>query len=176
MEVIQPYQVGIRYQPPCLYVYYSCNLGITIFNTGKRRRKIPLHVIQKLLKTKQKEQVNVSSIIQSLQNNHTNYVKPIAPTQLRELLYKVLSHHKLNFIQQKPTATNILGDLPPLPVSKPNVPAVPAVPVVDVNQNLNKLDDNDLKKVKDAMNVQFEANRVKKDDPGFTYDVKVFLN
>ncbi|KAJ3044389.1 Centrosomal protein of 19 kDa [Rhizophlyctis rosea] len=46
------------------------------------------------------------------------------------------------------------------------------VPHVDGRINLNKLGDEDLAKVKEAMNEQFERNRVGKDDPEFQYDVK----
>ncbi|NWR79711.1 CEP19 protein, partial [Centropus unirufus] len=44
---------------------------------------------------------------------------------------------------------------------------------IDPEEDLNKLDDEDLAKKKSVMDELFEKNRKKKDDPDFIYDVEV---
>lgn len=44
---------------------------------------------------------------------------------------------------------------------------------IDPEENLNKLDDNELAKRKEIMDELFEKNRKKKDDPDFVYNVEV---
>ncbi|XP_071949572.1 centrosomal protein of 19 kDa-like [Antedon mediterranea] len=44
---------------------------------------------------------------------------------------------------------------------------------IDPEEDLNKLDDDDLKKKKTAMNDSYEKNRKKPGDPDFQYDVEV---
>ena len=44
---------------------------------------------------------------------------------------------------------------------------------IDPNENLNELTDEELKRKKEIMNLSFEKNRKKPEDPDFQYDVQV---
>ncbi|KAJ3165109.1 hypothetical protein HDU88_004828 [Geranomyces variabilis] len=61
--------------------------------------------------------------------------------------------------------------LAPLPAVKATLPSI-AGPVVDGTKDLNKVSEDELKCAKQAMNADFEKNRLKPGDKGFAYDVQ----
>ena len=44
---------------------------------------------------------------------------------------------------------------------------------IEENENLNRLDDDNLNKVKDKMSVSFERNRIKPGDENWKYNIEV---
>ncbi|KAJ3168453.1 Centrosomal protein of 19 kDa [Geranomyces variabilis] len=62
--------------------------------------------------------------------------------------------------------------LAPLPIARATTLRSVAGPVVDVTKDLNKVSDDELKRAKQAMNADFEKNRLKPGDKGFSYDVQ----
>ncbi|KAJ3156754.1 hypothetical protein HDU86_003520 [Geranomyces michiganensis] len=61
--------------------------------------------------------------------------------------------------------------LAPLPLVKSPQPAAAGL-VVDGTKDLNKVSEDELKRVKQAMNADFEKNRLKPGDEGFAYDIQ----
>eukprot|EP00795_Rhopilema_esculentum_P006827 gene6827-12420_t len=92
----------------------------------------------------------IDDIIKDLNNtHHQKYLKTVPEKQLKRLLRKL--HEK---IYSYGKATNL--------VSPSNS-----------DEDFNKLDDEELNKVKDKMSESFEQNRVKPGDPEWKYEIDV---
>ncbi|XP_065061038.1 centrosomal protein of 19 kDa-like [Rhopilema esculentum] len=96
------------------------------------------------------EKSRIDDIIKDLNNtHHQKYLKTVPEKQLKRLLKKL--HEK---IYSYGKATNL--------VSPSNS-----------DEDFNKLDDEELNKVKDKMSESFEQNRVKPGDPEWKYEIDV---
>jgi hypothetical protein len=123
-------------------------------NLGKaRRRRIPIRAIREAIKT-QVYTLDLDKLFDNLMASHQQYLEPIPQNILMYGIGLLLDHHNLSMISKK---YKIPSDNPVTNL---------------LHCNLNKLPDQVLQKVKEAMETDFEKNRVSKDDAQFQYDVK----
>nr|XP_033815255.1 centrosomal protein of 19 kDa [Geotrypetes seraphini]XP_033815256.1 centrosomal protein of 19 kDa [Geotrypetes seraphini]XP_033815257.1 centrosomal protein of 19 kDa [Geotrypetes seraphini]XP_033815258.1 centrosomal protein of 19 kDa [Geotrypetes seraphini]XP_033815259.1 centrosomal protein of 19 kDa [Geotrypetes seraphini]XP_033815260.1 centrosomal protein of 19 kDa [Geotrypetes seraphini] len=134
---------GIRFQPPAIILIYNEQA-----KEKDRQRIMPVRNFSKFS--------DCIGAAEQLKNNprHKQFLEGVSLQQLVKL-YTVLKGHlqgqslveSLQKIQQET--------------------------VFDPDENLNKLDDKELKKRKNLMDKLFEKNCKKKDDPEFVYDIEV---
>ncbi|XP_077205205.1 centrosomal protein of 19 kDa isoform X2 [Paroedura picta] len=100
--------------------------------------------------------VDCSRAAEQLKNNprHKTYLEGVSMEQLQKL------HSLLRFHLGGQRLTQSLKE-------------IQLKEVIDPEENLNKLDDQELAKKKKIMDELFEKNRKKKDDPDFVYNVEV---
>ncbi|NXS14045.1 CEP19 protein, partial [Neodrepanis coruscans] len=134
---------GIRFQPPSILLSYRAP-----GQHRTRRRIIPVRNFS--------EFSDCSRAAEQLKNNprHKAYLEGVSLRQLQKL-YSLLRGHlrgeslleSLEKAQQEQT--------------------------IDPEEDMNKLDDEELAKRKSIMDELFEKNRKKKEDPDFVYDIEV---
>jgi hypothetical protein len=168
---IKPFGVGIRNDPPSMYCFYNSTLG-------QRRRRMPFRPIMEAIE-KKKSVVDVDEVVKYMVKRHHFYAQCISEEKLRGYVCEVLKHHKIQPKVLLPVAT-----VPP-PALKTTTKPMDA-PVEDQakselkllskevinSKNLNILKDEELKQVKEVMDIDFKKNQIKKEDPGFQYDLK----
>ncbi|XP_064639232.1 centrosomal protein of 19 kDa-like [Lineus longissimus] len=134
---------GIKYNPPSIILDY------VVSKSGKlRRRTMPLRNFSKWS--------SVEQCAKDLRGNprHARYLENLPQSQLLKMIQ--LIHDKLNGIalQESLKKSEVLN-------------------MVDPDEDLNKVDDDVLKRKKAIMNETFEKNQKKPGDPDFTYEVEV---
>ncbi|XP_072294726.1 centrosomal protein of 19 kDa [Eucyclogobius newberryi] len=109
-----------------------------------RRRIIPLREYSK--------DSNFSQAAEELKKHprHRDYLQSVSQSQLERLHVIVRDHMRGLSLEQSLASFRL-----------------------DPEQDLNKLDDDELARKKGKMDQLFEKNRKKKDDPDFVYDVEV---
>lgn len=140
---IIPKKCCIKYTPPTLILFYEMK------ETGKlHRRSIPIRTIED-------DSVH-ENILENLmsEDRHSKYLKQFQQKQLQRLLRMLTQKNTgLKFELNENEADN---------------------QGVDVEKtDLNKLDDENLNKVKEKMNESFEQNKVKPGDGNWKYDIEV---
>jgi hypothetical protein len=128
---------------------------------------------------KKKAVVDVDEVVKYMVKRHQFYAQCISEEKLRGYVCEVLKHHK---IQPKislplaqvpvPTFQSVVKSIEPSNVDQGKTGLLPLSKETINSKNLNKLQDEELKKVKEVMDIDFKKNQVKKEDPGFQYDVK----
>ncbi|XP_001633900.2 centrosomal protein of 19 kDa [Nematostella vectensis] len=138
-----PKKFGVKYEPPTLVLFY-----VDKATDKLHRRSIPVR------------KFDGDSSIQNTANelkkssHHGKFIEGIPQKQIEKLLK--LIQDKIKGLEPKPTPTE-------------NKPAAQ----VDPDKNLNKLGDDELNKVKAAMDIDFEKNRIRPGDEDFEYDKEV---
>ncbi|XP_020641984.1 centrosomal protein of 19 kDa [Pogona vitticeps] len=134
---------GIRLQPPSIILIYEDKL-----KSNMRKRIMPVRNFSKFS--------DCSRAAEQLKNNprHKIYLEGVSLEQLQKL------YHLLRYHLEGQSLTESLE-------------AVQQEKTVDPEEDLNKLDDDELAKRKRIMDELFEKNRKKKEDPDFVYNVEV---
>lgn len=134
---------GIQLQPPSIILIYEDQVKNSI-----RKRIMPVRNFSKYS--------DCSRAAEQLKNNprHKTYLEGVTMEQLQKL-YSLLRGHL--------GGLSLTQSLEQIQLKKE----------IDPEENLNKLDDNELAKRKEIMDELFEKNRKKKDDPDFVYNVEV---
>ncbi|XP_077205202.1 centrosomal protein of 19 kDa isoform X1 [Paroedura picta] len=134
---------GIQLQPPSIILIYEDQIKNNI-----RKRIMPVRNFSKYS--------DCSRAAEQLKNNprHKTYLEGVSMEQLQKL------HSLLRFHLGGQRLTQSLKE-------------IQLKEVIDPEENLNKLDDQELAKKKKIMDELFEKNRKKKDDPDFVYNVEV---
>lgn len=142
-DTIQILKCGLRFDSPALLLSYKD------WKTGKtRQRSMPLRNFNK--------HSGVDKFVEDLAANprHSRFIRLIAPPQLQRLL---------TILKDKLSGLSIEAS-----VARNN-----QMDTIDPNENLNKADDETLKRKKLQMDTSFEKNRKKPGDPDFQYNVEV---
>lgn len=96
----------------------------------------------------------VARIAQELKERHGVYLEQIPVLKIQKLLRMIQENMKGNSLDESLSIINKEFS-------------------IDPDEDLNKLDDESLKHKKAIMDLTFEVNRKKPDDPDFQYDVQV---
>lgn len=137
---------GIKYSPPCLYIFYSDNADST------RRRKIPLRAITAAIKAKG-DKVDIRELVSNLKAKYSRLIEEANLNVVRVLLERVLQYHHLS-----PLISTEVSVLLPGTANKEN--------------DLNYATNEELKIAKAEMEVDFKRNAIDQDAPNFQYDVR----
>jgi len=177
MEII-PRKCCVRYDPPTLVLFYELKLS------GKlHRRSIPLRDFHS-------QEDDEEKILNTLLDtpHHAKYIKEFNEDQVKRIL-KVLvdknrgininiqssisNNNSSNKNADDDNNNNNTNNINNNNENEENV--LPVLPVhIDLkSDDLNKLDDCDLQKVKDVMEETFAKNRLKPGDDGWKYDNEV---
>ncbi|PIK44296.1 putative centrosomal protein [Apostichopus japonicus] len=140
---IEPSKCGIKIEPPALVLTYLDG------KTGKKRqRTMPLRNFT--------SRVGVTRVAEELKSNprHRKYLESV-PTLQMEKLFRIIQE-RLRGLSLNDSLDKVKEELK-----------------VDPDEDLNKLNDAELKTKKHIMDESFEKNRKKQEDPDFVYDVEV---
>ncbi|XP_038599632.1 centrosomal protein of 19 kDa [Tachyglossus aculeatus] len=134
---------GIRFQPPAVILVYEGKATSQV-----RQRIMPVRNFSKYSDSRR--------AAEQLKNNHRHreYLEDVSLCQLERLFSVLRGHLRGRSVAQ--TAGQLQRET-----------------TVDPEEDLNKLDDEELAKRKSIMDELFEKNRLKEDDPNFVYDVEV---
>ncbi|XP_041066493.1 centrosomal protein of 19 kDa [Carcharodon carcharias] len=138
-----PRKCGVKFKPPAIVLIYEDE------NTKKiRRRLIPVRNFSKFS--------DCSQAAEQMKNNprHQVYLNRVSQQQLQKL--HQLLRDSLNGLSLDQSLETILRENS-----------------INPEEDLNKLDDNELAKKKKIMDELFEKNRRKPNDPEFVYDLEV---
>ena len=142
-SIYQLKKCGVRFDPPALIITY------VITTTGKlHQRTMPLRNFTK--------QSSVARLAEELKENsrHSKYLSGMSERQLQKLL--TIIRDKLNGLSlDESLEKNVKLD------------------TIDPNEDLNKVDEDILKRKKAAMDEEFLKNKKKPGDEGYVYDVQV---
>ena len=141
-EEIKVQKCGVRFNPPAVIVTYKVN------KTGKvHRRTMPLRNFNK--------RSGIARVAEDLRNNarHKKYLEPVPLHQLEKLICVIRDTMNGMSLDASLVKNNELDTLDP-------------------NEDLNKVDEETLKRKKAIMDETFEKNRKKPGDPGFQYDIE----
>ncbi|KAI6660594.1 Centrosomal protein of 19 kDa [Oopsacas minuta] len=143
-----PKKCGIKYTPPTLVLIYEDHKMEKI-----KRRSIPL---KKLTYSSDAEEV-----VENLYDNprHSIYLSRISRIQIQRLVGKVIRE----LADDKPRR------LPEVPRTSTPTPTYIVEDTPDFDLNL--LDDLDLKRQKEKMNILFEKNKISQNDKDYEYDI-----
>ncbi|KAI8915879.1 CEP19-like protein-domain-containing protein [Gorgonomyces haynaldii] len=94
MTELQATKIGLRYDPPTLYLLYKSNVE-------SRRRKMPLHAIQAAIQNN--KPVDLTQIETNLKKRHEVYLKSLGTRQMQRLLDKCVQYHRLEKLQVQET-------------------------------------------------------------------------
>ena len=133
---------GVKFEPPAIVITYTEN------DTQKRRRRtMPLRDFTKT--------TNVDKAAQELRTNprHKKYVSHITIAQLERLI--TIIKDKLNGMTLSES------------VERNN-----KMDAIDPEEDLNRVDDETLKRKKAVMENTFEKHQIKPTDPDFQYDIE----
>ena len=140
---IDIHQCGVKFDPPAIVINY------TECETKKhRRRTMPLRDFTKTS--------NVGKAAEELRTNprHKKYISHITVAQLERLI---------TIIKDKLNGLSLMES-----VERNN-----KMDAIDPDEDLNRVDEETLKRKKSVMESTFEKHRVKPTDPDFKYDVEV---
>ncbi|XP_022098708.1 centrosomal protein of 19 kDa-like [Acanthaster planci] len=143
MSTITPKKCAIRVNPPTLVLTYTDKA------TGKdRQRSMPLRNFTK--------RSGVERFVKELKSNprHKKYLENVSALQMEKLLRII--KERLSGLSMEESLVKVEKEL-----------------AVDPEEDLNKVDDDTLKKKKSIMDETFEKNRKKPGEDGFKYDVDV---
>lgn len=114
---------------------------------GKERQRVmPIRFLNKF--------GSVDTVLRELKERHKDHLQKVPDVRLEKMVRMLQEVQKGRTIEE--AATNINKDY-----------------CVDPNQDLNKLDDEQLAKKKKVMSSSFEKNQLKPGDPGYEYDKQV---
>ncbi len=143
MSTITPKKCGVRVDPPTLILTY------VIEETGKKRqRSMPIRNFTK--------RSGITRVAEELCNNprHRKYLENVKQSQVERLLQII--QEKLKGLSIDEAVEKAKGER-----------------TIDPDEDLNRLDDDSLKKKKAVMDETFEQNRKKPGDADFEYEVEV---
>jgi len=142
-DTLQLIKCGVKFEPPALVMSYKD------LKTNKlRHRSMPLRNFTK--------NSSIERTVEDLKSNsrHFRYIRLFAPAQLQRLL---------TIIKDKISGLSLEAS-----VARNN-----AMDKIDPEENLNKVDDETLKRKKLTMDNSFEKHRKRPGDPDFEYNVEV---
>lgn len=140
---IKPIKCGIKVEPPALVLTY-----VDEKSGKKRQRSMPLRNFT--------TRSGVGRVVDDLKSNprHKKYLEKVPNLQVEKLLRVI--QERLRGLSLDDSLSKVKDELK-----------------INPEENLNQLDDDELKKKKRIMDETFEKNRKKPDDPDFVYDVEV---
>ncbi|CAF0845465.1 unnamed protein product [Didymodactylos carnosus] len=145
VSTIKVRKIGCRFHPPALILFYID------LKTNKTRRRT--HPIENL-----SVNTNVTDYARELQESETNKSNLFKFIPLRRL-------ERLIFVLKNGSCKN-----QPISTIKNHLESYDRL---DLDEDLNKLDDDTLKHKKSIMNELFEKNLVTKEDKNYKYDIDV---
>lgn len=96
----------------------------------------------------------ITSVVNELYRKHHEFLKNIAKTKIEWLVR--LAQHRIQGVEMREALNSTRMEFS-----------------VNPDEDLNKAENSVLERKKSIMNESFEANRIKRDDPDFQYDVEV---